>query len=550
MNIDDKIKRVQTLRYIVASRWFLHAGIIVLGLIQKTIGVAEFDPKIFLLIFVAYSYNFGYYLYLHRDARTISTRGLYVISVLQVVVDQIMYTVILYFSGGVESLSFLFYFITIFIAIVLFSELEIIALTLLTAILYVSVIWVEYDGLIPHFMRYNFDPGFYGNIGVTVHNAATVVLMLVFTAFFAAFISNLIRSRESAITAERDKLIAIVDNLVDGVVLLDPHGKVMMMNPYALRLLHINWKQQARHVLDKKQFPEPLHELIEFIVRSTDEPIYRSQEITVRENDDDLILQATTLQITNQQGENYGSLIILRNITREKDLDEMKSDFISVAAHQLRTPLATLKWLFKIMLDGDGGKLTAKQQDLLQKGYNRNNEVIEIVNNLLDVSEIEDGRFSYKFVQGSIIELIDQAIENAHDDAERKSIDVTFTHPDAVPDISYDRQKMKMVFQNLLDNAVKYSNSGTIAVTLHHENNYIYIGVADSGIGMSEETKSRLFTKFYRGKEAAVQDPTGSGLGLYIVRNILQRHGGSISVDSTLDQGTTFTLTLPIEKKT
>lgn len=544
---ERKMQRISTLRYIVASRWFLHAGIVILGMIQKVIGVADFDLGVFALIFVTYSYNFGYYLYLHRDPARISSRGLYIISILQVVVDQLVYTFVLYNTGGIESLSFLFYFLSIFIAIILFRELEIITLTLFTVVLYISIIYIEYIGLVPHHPRYAFDPGFYQNIGITVHNSATVVLILIFTAFFAAFISNLIRSREGAITAERDKVATIIDNLVDGVIMLDTSGFVRLINPYAQHLLHLEHKQDIRGKLDVEEFPNSIHDLVKLINSTVEEPTYRNEEVTIREEEEHIILQTTALQLTSNNGRQIGVLIILRNITREKDLDQIKSDFISVAAHQLRTPLATLKWLFKMLLDGDGGQLSAKQLDLLGKGFERNNEVIEIVNNLLDVSEIEDGRFPYKFLQCSVKDIVNQVIKDTQVNAERKQITVKNDFAGNIPQIKCDRQKMKMAIQNLVDNAIKYSHSNSkIKISLHQEDDEAVLSVQDEGIGMSDESQEKVFTKFFRGHEATIQDPTGSGLGLYIVRNIVEKHGGKVFFESQLNSGTTFTVRLPL----
>jgi len=547
VSFETKQQRIVTLRYIVASRWFLHGGLVLLGVIQKVIGVAEFNPEIFGLIAVTYSYNFIFYLYLRRDVHKISQRGLFIVSILQVVFDQLLYTVVLYASGGIESLSFLFYFLTIFIAIVIFNEVQILALSGLTITLYVALITLEYNGIIPHQSRYSFDPGFYQNIGVTVHNTATVVFIMTFTAFFAAFINNLIRQRENQIVSERDKVITIVNNLVDGIIMLDPKGRVVLMNPYAQRILRLEPRDFLHKALSAHAFSSRLQPLIKFIDAATHEPVYATTELTLDDDGDYLIVQVTALQVSDSAGVSIGSLVILRNITKEKDLDQMKSDFISIAAHQLRTPLATLKWLFKMLLDGDAGTLDPKQLDLLSKGYARNDEVIEIVNNLLDISEIDDGRAPYKFSQGSIVELVQKIVESSQVNAQLKQVHLTFQSTDLIPPLKFDRQKLKMALQNLIDNAMKYSNpNGVVAVDMHIESDEVIVTVTDHGIGMSDETKSKLFTKFFRGREATTKDPTGSGLGLYIVRNIIEKHGGAIEFDSTLGKGTVFTVRLPL----
>lgn len=542
-----KLRRITLLRYIVGSRWVLHALLVVLGLIQKAIGVAEFDTEVFGLIAFTYTYNLIFFFYLRRDPRLITERGLRITSIVQVLLDQITYTVVLYASGGVESLSFLFYFITIFIAIILFNEVEIIGLMFVTVALYVGVIALEYQGILPHLARYTFDPGFYQNIGVTVHNGATVVLIIVFTSFFAAFINNIIRQREEDTASERDKVVAIMNNLADGIILLDHHGRVALMNPYAQRLLHVHTQQYANRLLQSSQFPQYLRPLVGFIQRATREPVYESTELTLEEDNDHMIIQATALQVTDSDNMNIGSLVILRNITKEKDLDQMKSDFISVAAHQLRTPLATLKWLFKLLLDGDGGTLTDKQMDLIGKGYQRNDEVIEIVNNLLDVSEIEGGRLPFTFTEAVLTDILKQVVDASQVYAQRKQVIVELRPCELLPPLKLDRQKIKMAFQNLIDNAIKYSTLGKrVVVAYAIDNDEVVVTITDQGIGMSEETKDKLFTKFFRGREAVSKDPSGSGLGLYIVRNIIMKHGGSIDFSSQLGQGSIFTVRLPI----
>lgn len=551
MMLDAKLTKIKTLRYIVASRWFLHAGIVLLGVIQKAIGVADFNPSVFTLIAVTYSYNLVFFFYLHRPLNKITSRGLYLVSIIQIILDQIIYTVVMYTTGGVESLSFLFYFLSIIIAIATLGEMAIIGLTFFTTALYVGVILLEYQGILPHYWRYHFDPGFYQDIGVTVHNSATVVFILVFTAFFAAFISNILRSREASIVTERDKLTAIIDNLVDGIIVLDATGRIIIINPYAQRLLRL----QSSHVVEGRlllsAFPDSLHNLVKLIQGAAQLSSYRNNEIQIDDDEDHLVLQVTSLQVTDAQRKRIGSLVILHNITKEKDLDRMKSEFISVAAHQLRTPLATLKWLFSMLLEGDEGTLTDKQHDLIKKGYDRNDEVIEIVNNLLDVSEIEEGRFAVKLTTSSVAELVERIVHDAQVNAQRNQITLTYSAEADTPLVTGDRQKLRMSIQNLIDNAIKYSKPGqTVTVHVgtqpaHHE---LVVTITDHGIGMSEETQDRLFTKFYRGKEAVVKEPTGSGLGLYIVRSIIEKHGGRIEYTSALGEGTAFSIHLPIAR--
>jgi PAS domain S-box-containing protein len=546
--LKHKAAKIQTLKYIVFSRWFLHLGIVLLGLVQKIIGVANFNPRIFLLLGISYSINLGYYLFLRQDQHKITERGIYIISLMQVIVDQLLYTIIIYSTGGIESLSFLFYFLTIFTAIILFNELEIIVLTALSGFLYIAVVVLEYFEIVEHQWRYNLDPGFFQNIAITVHNSATVVLVIVFTAFFAAFIGRIIRSREEALVSESEKVTLTLNNLIDAVVVLDAHQHIILLNPPAEKIFQVEIKKIFNKKIDHLHWPERLLPLVDFIQKSIIAEVDRSQEIIISSGEEKTTYKANCIVIFNRRNEIGGFLTTLRDITRERELDKMKSDFISIAAHQLRTPLSTIKWLFQILLDGDAGTLDQKQKDLLSKGFQRNNEVIDIVNNLLDVSEIEEGRLPFHFDHCSLEKILDQVYHLGSDNAKYKQINFVYKKPkESFPVMKIDIQKIRICIQNLVDNAIKYTHShGTVTLEVIVEKKYITIKISDNGIGIPGIEQKKIFTKFYRSHNATMEEPSGSGLGLYIARNVIQSHQGQIWFTSQIEKGTTFYIKLPI----
>ena len=547
--LKHKASKIQTLKYIVFSRWFLHLGIVLLGLVQKIIGVANFNPQIFLLLGVSYTFNLSYYLYLRRDHHKITERGLYIISLFQVILDQLLYTVIIYATGGIESLSFLFYFLTIFVAIILFNEIEIIALTALSGFLYMGVIILEYYEIIEHQWRYNMDPGFYQNIAVTVHNSATVVLVIIFTAFFAAFIGRIIRSREEALIAESEKVTLTLNNFIDAVMVLDAEQHVVLLNPPAEKVFQVDAKKIFNKKFQRIPWPKHLQSIIDFIIKSFIDEVDHSQAITI-DNNEKAVYQVNCLTIFDRHNQIRGFLTTLRDVTREKELDKLKSDFISIAAHQLRTPLSTIKWLFQMLLDGDAGTLNDKQQDLLSKGFQRNNEVIEIVNNLLDVSEIEEGRLPFHYDYCSLDKILDQVYHLGSDNAKQKNLNFIYKKSNTpLPVMKIDIQKIRVCIQNLVDNAIKYTlPQGKVALEVKVESENVCIKVSDNGIGIPLFDQNKIFTKFYRSHNATLEEPAGSGLGLYIVRNVILGHQGKIWFESQLNKGSTFYIKLPITK--
>jgi signal transduction histidine kinase len=188
---------------------------------------------------------------------------------------------------------------------------------------------------------------------------------------------------------------------------------------------------------------------------------------------------------------------------------------------------------------------------MLEQAYQRNNEVIEIVNNLLNISEIEEGRFPYEFAEGDLTEVLETVIKTGNTDGQRKNVKVNF-HKLAkpMPPVEMDKQKMRMAMQNIVDNAVKYSpENAVVDVTATVKNNRYFLTIEDHGIGIPKEEQAKIFLMFFRGKNAKEKETTGSGLGLYIVKNVVQKHRGQIWFESAIDSGTTFFLSFPVPRK-
>lgn len=234
---------------------------------------------------------------------------------------------------------------------------------------------------------------------------------------------------------------------------------------------------------------------------------------------------------------------------RLKEIDQMKTEFISVASHQMRTPLSAIKWVLKMMMDGDVGTLTAEQQDLLQKGYQSNERMILLINDLLNVSRIEEGRFQYRFSRVDLREIVERVIDELGPEIKARGATFRYQKPEReLPKASIDEQKMHLVVQNLIDNAVKYTpRGGKVTVTLKLEGDKIVCAVTDTGAGIPERQQDRIFSKFFRADNVIRMQTEGSGLGLFIAKNIVERHGGTIGFESKEGVGSTFSFALPVE---
>ncbi|HDQ16844.1 MAG TPA: HAMP domain-containing histidine kinase [Candidatus Vogelbacteria bacterium] len=237
------------------------------------------------------------------------------------------------------------------------------------------------------------------------------------------------------------------------------------------------------------------------------------------------------------------------------NLDQAKSKFISVTTHQMRTPLSAIKWTLNMILSGQLGEVPEEQKEFLQKGYDSTQKMIVIVNNLLNLNQRESLRDDYSFSLVEIEELIKDTMSEFVNQVESKKIDFVFKKSAGqIPKIEVDIAKIKMVLENLFDNAIKYTSpGGQVVVTLSDKNlniakSQVVISVKDSGIGIPEEEQKKIFHKFFRASNAVLQEPDGSGIGLYISKDIVEKHHGTLWFESQVGKGTTFHLLLPLNQ--
>lgn len=229
-----------------------------------------------------------------------------------------------------------------------------------------------------------------------------------------------------------------------------------------------------------------------------------------------------------------------------REMDQSKTHFVTVAAHQLRTPLSAVKWTLRLFLDGDLGKVTDNQTEYLKACYETNERMIKLVNDLLNVSRIESGRFPYSFKDEDVVILVKEVLAAFANSAKQKNINLILDKSPEKLTATLDKDKILMVIQNLVENAVSYTPNGEkVSVYVEDSGSKIVVSVKDNGIGMSPDEQKRIFTKFYRSEEAIKMFPNGSGLGLFLSQNIALRHGGGITVESEVGKGSIFHLAIP-----
>ncbi len=230
-----------------------------------------------------------------------------------------------------------------------------------------------------------------------------------------------------------------------------------------------------------------------------------------------------------------------------KRLAKIKSEFIAMTVHQLRTPLAKIKWILYAFINGDFGSLDKKQKDVLEGAYHANEKMVLLLKDLLDISKTEDVGLGYHFDKGSIETVAEGLIKSFSLAARQKKIDLVLEKPkERIPEIMMDSRKISLALGNLIDNALKYTGEGgRVEISLENLEDCVKISVKDNGIGIPEDEKEKIFTQFFRAKNAESSVEDGTGLGLYIVKNIVKIHGGKIWFESKEGEGTVFSFTIP-----
>lgn len=233
-----------------------------------------------------------------------------------------------------------------------------------------------------------------------------------------------------------------------------------------------------------------------------------------------------------------------------KRLDQAKSEFISIASHQLRTPLTIIKGYLSMIREGSFGKVSTDISSTVNKVYLSNERLIKLVNDLLDLSRMESGKMKYEFAETNLEEIIESTVDEFQLPAKDKNIKITWKEGgNDMPKIWGDAWKLRQVIFNLIDNALKYSHDDDIEIKLEKEDDSLKLSVRDSGIGMTKETIGNIFQKFSRGRESTVAkvNAVGVGLGLYIAKRIVDDHGGKIWVESPGEgKGSVFYVRLPL----
>jgi len=345
----------------------------------------------------------------------------------------------------------------------------------------------------------------------------------------------------------QSRLKTMVNRLTDGVLASDRDRRVVLANHAFLHYIGYHGEAVTGRSIDELRVGDQLRTMIEeTLLMPADTFTEITDELSWEQGDDGKIFLAKCTPFRSRNGDNIGTVTVLNDITALKQLDKMKSDFVSLVSHEVRSPMNSLMMQVQVILDGLAGDLTDKQREILTRAYGKMEGLSEMVSELLDLSRIESGLISREKEQLDFSALLREQVVFHKPGAAEKDISLDLAIDGTLPGVFANKRGMEEVLTNLITNAIKYSPEGSsIGVSACMENKYLRIVVADNGYGIPEEDLERVFDRFYRVKDEHTRTQQGTGLGLSLVKSIVESHHGSIKVASKLGAGTTFTVLLP-----
>ncbi len=357
-------------------------------------------------------------------------------------------------------------------------------------------------------------------------------------------VESKIAERTIDLQNEREKLLQVTKNIKEGAILFDNKGTVVFANETLYNLLNIR--------KEDTELSEILRVVLNYFKSSPMEDflkrLFNGETFNVTEIEADGKIYEIFFLFLSDTEKNTGHFILIDDITNEKLLERSKSELVAVASHQLRTPLTAMRGNVEMLLDESYGPINPEQRELLADVNVSVFRLITMVNDMLDITKVERGRFDMVCEVINVKELIDSICADLADYANRHTFSITVNLPDN--SVVYgDKVRIRQVFQNLIDNAIKYSaNSGKLDISLNEKESNVEIIFKDNGIGIPKQEQIKLFGRFYRASNTTKVSSSGSGLGLYIVRSIVLLLGGDIRFESEEGVGTTFFVSLPTKE--
>ncbi|HSW89671.1 MAG TPA: ATP-binding protein [Patescibacteria group bacterium] len=349
---------------------------------------------------------------------------------------------------------------------------------------------------------------------------------------------------------------AILDSIGEGVAVLNEHGIVLFLNPVGQQILgwsasEIEGKPWVTTVpLEYENGTE-----IDTSKRPFESFTYSqeadnlAQALYYRRKNKSRVPIQTTVSPVLSNGQNHGTIIVFRDVSKEWEIEKLKEEFLSIAAHQLRGPLATMRWTTETLLSTYASLLDPVVREKIEWVYHNNQDLIGLVNDILSITRLSKGTISEEAIPTNVRLLITKEIDDLSHQIKKKHMNIDLRTDQIISDgkFALDPNHFKQVLRNIIDNAIKYGfKDSTIQISATFDGSGITIVVSDQGMGIAPKEKTMVFHRFFRGSNVIHSGISGTGLGLYVVKQYIDLWKGSVNVESTLNKGTSVTIHLPI----
>jgi len=352
------------------------------------------------------------------------------------------------------------------------------------------------------------------------------------------------------IAHEKSRLRVLINQLDSGVMATDGEKRVALANPAFQRMIGYHGGSVIGKPVESCVQDEKLMEMIDqALSMPEDQFVELSEELSfeTRGEEQEIIVGVRCAPFRDRTGRTLGTVTLLHDITALKQMDQLKSDFVSMVAHEIRSPLNSVLAQLKVVRDGLAGELTEKQQEILGRASEKLQALSDLSTELLDLAKIESGLITQEKERLTMDELLKDQVTFHEAKAQAKGIRLEMDSLPDLPPVLANRANMEEVLSNLITNAINYTpEGGRVTVSADTDEDYLHIRVEDTGMGIAEEEIDQIFNRFYRVKNEKTMYISGTGLGLPIVKSILDAHNGLIRVDSVVEQGTTFHVYLPL----
>ncbi|MEX0934414.1 MAG: ATP-binding protein, partial [Candidatus Saccharimonadales bacterium] len=357
---------------------------------------------------------------------------------------------------------------------------------------------------------------------------------------------------------ERARLLRLINSMRDAVIATDKKGNILLYNGAALELFDTNKTLQDLNINELVDFKNSKKESIDLVADAIKAGgSLMRDDVSFDPGDGSSISLSVNISAISTPGadrEQEGFIILLRDITKKKSLDEQRDEFISVASHELRTPIAIAEAnISTAMMPKFSEQLTEEGQKLLEQAHENVIFLSNLVDDLHVLAMAERGRLQLKVGEIDIKEFLEKTVEDYQRQAEEKGLRIKLDIDKDVGTVWASLDAVKEVMQNFLTNAIKYTESGDIVLSAHlddEEEGGVVLSVKDSGIGISAADQKHIFEKFYRSEDYRTRKSGGTGLGLYITKRLIESMGGRIWFESKLNKGSTFYCVIPQHPKT